>query len=88
MFVGTNRANRTTRRKRRSWVQGNFGVLIEPVHNCFSTVLGRCPPNTALHESLTQLIAPKRNSNNTYATFWGDKQRALWYVMVFSGLVS
>ena len=21
--------------------------------------------------------------NNAYAKFWGDKQRALWYVMVF-----
>ena len=26
--------------------------------------------------------------NNTYAKFGGDKQRALWYVMVFSGVVN
>ena len=26
--------------------------------------------------------------NNTYAKFWGDKKRALWYVMVFSGVVN
>ena len=25
---------------------------------------------------------------NAYAKFWGDKQRALWYVMVFSGVVN
>ena len=23
-----------------------------------------------------------------YAKFWGDKQRALWYVTVFSGVVN
>ena len=26
--------------------------------------------------------------NNAHAKFWGDKQRALWYVMVFSGVVN
>ena len=26
--------------------------------------------------------------NNAYAKFWGDKQRVLWYVMVFSGVVN
>ena len=28
-------------------------------------------------------MAPKETENNAYAKFWGDKQRALWYVMVF-----
>ena len=28
-------------------------------------------------------MAPRETENNTYAKFWGDKQRALWYVMVF-----
>ena len=27
--------------------------------------------------------APRENEDNSYAKFWGDKQRALWYVMVF-----
>ena len=29
-------------------------------------------------------IAPRETENNAYAKFWGDQQRALWYVMVFS----
>ena len=32
-------------------------------------------------------MAPE-TENNAYAKFWGDKQRALWYVMVFSGVVN
>ena len=29
-------------------------------------------------------MAPRENENNAYAKFWGDKQRVLWHVMVFS----
>ena len=32
-------------------------------------------------------MAPRETENNAYAKFWGVKQRALWYVMVFSGVV-
>ena len=28
-------------------------------------------------------MAPRQTENNAYAKFWGDKQRTLWYVMVF-----
>ena len=28
-------------------------------------------------------MAPRETQNNAYAKFWGDKQRTLWYVMVF-----
>ena len=28
-------------------------------------------------------MTPREAANNAYAQFWGDKQRALWYVMVF-----
>ena len=28
-------------------------------------------------------MAPGETENNAYAKFWGDRQRALWYVMVF-----
>ena len=28
-------------------------------------------------------MAPRETENNVYAKFWGDKKRALWYVMVF-----
>ena len=31
---------------------------------------------------------PSSAKNNAYARFWGDRQRALWYVMVFSGVVN
>ena len=33
-------------------------------------------------------MAPRETENNSYAKFWGDKQAALWYVMVFSGVVN
>ena len=33
-------------------------------------------------------MAPRETENNAYAHFWGDKQRALWYVMVFSVVVN
>ena len=33
-----------------------------------------------------ELKGPKRN--NVYAKFWGDKKSALWYVIVFSGVVN
>ena len=33
-------------------------------------------------------MAPRETENNAYAKFWGDKQRALWHVMVFSGVVN
>ena len=28
-------------------------------------------------------MTSRETENNAYAKFWGDKQRALWYVMVF-----
>ena len=28
-------------------------------------------------------MALRETENNAYAKFWGDKQRTLWYVMVF-----
>ena len=31
---------------------------------------------------------PRETENNAYAKFWGYKQRALWQVMVFSGVVN
>ena len=33
-------------------------------------------------------MAPRATENNAYAKFWGDKERALWYFMVFSGVVN
>ena len=31
---------------------------------------------------------PRETEDNAFAKFWGEKQRALWYVMVFSGAVN
>ena len=33
-------------------------------------------------------MGPRETENNAYAKFRGDKQRALWYVMVFSEVVN
>ena len=33
-------------------------------------------------------MAPRETEDNAYAKFWGVKQRALWDVMVFSGVVN
>ena len=38
--------------------------------------------------SLWAILTPRETEDNAYAKFWGDKQRALWYVMVFSGVVN
>ena len=33
-------------------------------------------------------MAPGETENNAYAKFWDDKQRTLWYAMVFSAVVN
>jgi len=33
-------------------------------------------------------IANETELDDVYAKFWSDKQRVLWYVMVFSGAVN
>ena len=33
-------------------------------------------------------MALRETENNAYAKFWVDKQRALWCVMVLSGVVN
>ena len=43
--------------------------------NCFQFLLG-------------VKMAPRETENNAYVKFWGDKQRSLWYVMVFSGVAN
>ena len=46
-----------------------------------------------LHKHCLQFLlgvkmAPRETEDNAYEKFWGDKQRALWHVMVFSGVVN
>ena len=33
-------------------------------------------------------MTSRETENNAYAKFWADKQRALWYVIVFSGVAN
>ena len=33
-------------------------------------------------------MSPRETENNAYAKLWVHKQRALWYVKVFSGVVN
>ena len=49
-----------------------------------------CHPNTLRNHCRQFLLgvkmAPRETENNAYSNFWGVKQRALWYVMVFYGV--
>ena len=43
-------------------------------------------PDSGFHVLVLPVkMAPRETENNAYAKFWGDNQRALWYVTVFSG---
>ena len=51
-----------------------------------------CHPKI-LHKHCLQFLlgvkmARRETENNAYTKFWGDKKRALWYVIVFSGVVN
>ena len=45
-------------------------------------------PKHCLQFLLGVKMAPRETENNAYAKFLGDKQRALWYVMAFSGVAN
>ena len=51
-----------------------------------------CHPKIVHKHCLQFLLGVKmvrrETENNAYAKFWGDKQRTLWYVMVFSGVAN
>ena len=51
-----------------------------------------CHPKI-LHKHCLQFLlgvkmAPRETANNAYAKFWDDKQKVLWCVVVFSGVVN
>ena len=51
-----------------------------------------CRPKI-LHKHRLQFLlgvkmAPRETEKNAYAKFWGDKERALWHAMIFSGVVN
>ena len=76
-------------------------VTVNPVM-CVNWPLQKIPEHTImlfvchpkiLHKRCFQFLlgvkmAPRETENNAYAEFWVDKQRALWYVIVFSGVVN
>ena len=33
-------------------------------------------------------MAPRETANNAYAKFWDGKQKVLWCIVVFSGVVN
>ena len=52
-----------------------------------------CHPKIPLQMHCLQFLlavkmAPRETDKNAYAKFWGDKHRALWYAVVFSGVVN
>ena len=51
------------------------GTKLRYTHYCLQFLLG-------------VKMAPRKTENNAYAKFWGEKQRALWYVMIFSVVVN
>ena len=66
--------------------------MTTPENTITTIMLYVCHPKM-LHKHCLQFllgvkIAPKETENNAHAKFWGDKQRTLWYVMVFSGAVN
>ena len=44
--------------------------------------------NVAVKMGVKIKIAPRETENNAYAKLWDDKQRALWYVIVFFVVVN
>ena len=51
---------------------------------CHSKILHR----HCLQFLLGVKMSPRETENNAYAKLWGHKQRASWYVIVFSGVVN
>ena len=57
-------------------------------HNALCVCHSNILYNHCLQFLLGGKIAPRESENKFYAKFWGDKQRALWCVMVFSGVIN
>ena len=68
-------------------------IIIDRSRNTITYHNALCGHSKILHKHCLKFLlgvkmAPRETENNAYAKFWGDKQRALWYVMVFSGAVN
>ena len=47
------------------------------------------PPVQFLLGAVSRFLLPRVTEDSVvYAEFWSDKQRSLWYVMAFSGVVN
>ena len=67
--------------------------LLTTSENIIAFYNALCLSPLSLHKQCLQFLlrvkmAPRETENNAYVKVWGDKQRALWYVMVFSGVVN
>ena len=63
-------------------------VIIDHSRNTIAYHNALCLSPKILHKHFLQFVlgvkmAPRETENNAYAKFWGLKQRALWYGMVF-----
>ena len=69
----------------------NLNLLTTPENiTAFHNAL--CLSPQSLHKQCLQFLlgvkmAPRETENNAYSNFRGDKKGALWYVIVFSGVV-
>ena len=67
-----------------------WNIIIDHSRNYHN--ISVCHP-IILHKLCLQFLlgvkmAPRETENNAYAKFWAHNQRALWYVMAFSGVVN
>ena len=100
MTIGTLRSNDATATRTplkkvyflRGHIQVQKGKLTTPENTITYHNVLVCHPKLlhkhCFHFLLGVKMAPRESENNAYANFWSDKQRALWYVMVFSGVVN
>ena len=63
---------------------------LQKYHNIYTIMLFVCHPKNLnkLSFSWGHFNSEEKFEDNAYAKFWRDKQRALWYVMIFSGVVN
>ena len=71
----------------------NRSIQLTTQENIITYHNALCFSPKILHKHCLQFLlgvkmAPRETENNAYSNFWGDKQRALWCVMVFSGVVN
>ena len=93
LMIETGRYNQTSRNDRFCPIC-NSGIIdhSRKYHNILLIMLFVCHPKILQKHCLQFFsevkMAPRETENNPYAKFWGDKESALWFVMVFSGVIN